>query len=58
MSDLGPLSFYLRIEVHQNRGVIALSQCAYAAKIVEKAGLTGCNSCTTPMDPKNKLSRM
>jgi hypothetical protein len=57
MSDIGPLSFYLGIEVHQNRGVITLIQGAYAAKIVEKAGLTSCNTCATPMDPKNKLSR-
>jgi hypothetical protein len=57
MSDLGPLSFYLGIEVHQSRGVITLSQGAYVAKILEKAGLTSCNPCTTPMDPKNKLSR-
>jgi hypothetical protein len=51
MSDLGPLSFYLGIEVHQNRGVITLSHGAYVAKIVEKARLTGCNPCTAPMDP-------
>jgi hypothetical protein len=36
MSDLGPLSFYLGIEVHQKNGVITLSHGAYAAKIVEK----------------------
>jgi hypothetical protein len=57
MSDLGPLSFYLGIDVHQSRGVITFSPGAYAAKIVKKAGMTGCNPCTTPMDPKNKLSR-
>jgi hypothetical protein len=57
MSDLGPLSFYLGIEVHQNRGGITPSQGAYAAKIVEKAGLKGCNPCATPMDPRSKLSR-
>jgi hypothetical protein len=57
MSDLGPLSFYLGIELHQNGGVITLSQGAYAAKIVEKIGLTDCNPCATPIDPMNKLSR-
>jgi hypothetical protein len=32
MSDLGPLSFYLGIEVHQRRGMITISQGAYAAE--------------------------
>jgi hypothetical protein len=57
MSDLGPLSFYLGIEVHQNRGGITLSQGTYAAKIIEKAGLKGCNPYATPMDPRSKLSK-
>jgi hypothetical protein len=57
MSDLGPLSFYLGIEVHQDRGKITLSQATYAERIVEKAGLKGCNSCVTPMKPRLKLSR-
>lgn len=57
MSDLGPLSFYLGIEVHQKKGSITLSQGAYAAKIVEKAGLIGCNLCATPMEPRLKLSQ-
>jgi hypothetical protein len=37
--------------------VITLSQSAYAKKTVEKAGLTGCNPCATPMEPRIKLSR-
>jgi hypothetical protein len=41
MSDLGPLSFYLGIEVQQAEGVITLSQGAYAERIVEKAGRRG-----------------
>jgi hypothetical protein len=57
MSDLGPLSFYLGIEVHQTEGVITISQGAYAARIIEKAGLLGCNPCATPMEPRLKLSK-
>jgi hypothetical protein len=34
MNDMGPLRFYLGIEVYQNRCVITLSQGSYAAKIV------------------------
>jgi hypothetical protein len=57
MSDLGPLSFYLGIEVHQQDGVITLSQGSYAAKIVEKAGLAGCNPCAAPMEHRTSLSK-
>lgn len=56
MSDLGLLSFYLGIEVHQAEGTISLSQAAFASQIVEKAGLVGCNPCATPMEPRLKLS--
>jgi hypothetical protein len=34
-----------------------LSQGAYAKRIVEKAGLVGCNPCATPMEPRLKLSK-
>jgi hypothetical protein len=57
MSDLGPLSFYLGIEIHQDKGKITLSQSAYATTIVERAGLSRCNPSATPMDPRLKLSK-
>jgi hypothetical protein len=34
MSDLGPLSFYLGIEVHQDDSRITLRQAAYAKRVV------------------------
>jgi hypothetical protein len=43
MSDLGLLSFYLRIEVHQGDSEITLRQTAYAKRVVELAGLTDYN---------------
>jgi hypothetical protein len=57
MSDLDPLSFYLGIEVQQSKGVVTLSQGAYDARIVEKAGFSGCNPCATTMEPRIKLSK-
>jgi hypothetical protein len=57
MSDLGLLSFYLGIEVHQAEGCITLNQAAFAAHIVEKAGLMDCNPSATPMEPKLKLRK-
>jgi hypothetical protein len=57
MSDLGHLSFYLGIEVHQSDSGITLRQTADAKRIVELAGLTNCNSALTPMEERLKLSR-
>lgn len=57
MSDLGLLSFYLGVEVKQSADGITLCQSAYAAKILDQAGMTGCNPCTLPMEPRFKLSK-
>jgi hypothetical protein len=56
MSDLGLLSFYLWIEVHQDDSRIMLRQTAYAKRIIELAGLTDCNPAPTPMEERLKLS--
>jgi hypothetical protein len=57
MSDLGLLSFYLRIEVRQEANGITLQQMHYARKILEMAGMTDCRATTTPMEERLKLSR-
>jgi hypothetical protein len=57
MSDLGPLSFYLGIEVHQDDSGITLRQTDYVKRVVELAGLTDYNPALTPMEEKLKLSR-
>lgn len=57
MSDLGLLKYYLGLEVHQGEEGITVCQRAYAAKILESAGLTGCNISHTPMEPRLKLSK-
>jgi hypothetical protein len=57
MSDLGNLSYYLGIEVRQERDRITLCQAAYGRKLLERAGLEDCNSCTTPMEARLKLSK-
>jgi hypothetical protein len=56
MSDLGPLSFYLEIEVHQGDSGITLRQTVYAKHIVELAGHTDCNPALTPIEERLKLS--
>jgi hypothetical protein len=52
MSDLGQLSYYLRIEVRQGSQGIGLNQCSYVEKLLEKVGLRHCNPCATPMEAK------
>jgi hypothetical protein len=56
MSDLGHLSFYLEIEVHQDDSGITLRQTAYTKRVVELAGLTDCNPALTQMEERLKLS--
>ena len=57
MSDLGLLSYYLGMEVVQKETGVFLSQTAYAAKILEKTGMEGCNSTQSPMDARLKLRK-
>jgi hypothetical protein len=45
MSDLGLLHYYFGIEVKESASGISLSQGAYAMKILERSGMTGCNPC-------------
>jgi hypothetical protein len=56
MSDLGLLSFYLGIEVHQDAGGITLRQAHYAKKILEMAGMVDCKAAATPMEERLRLS--
>jgi hypothetical protein len=57
MSDLGMLSYYLGIEVHQDGSGITLDQSAYAKSILEKAGLASCKAVQAPMEEKLKMSK-
>jgi hypothetical protein len=57
MSNLGPLSYYLGIEVKQGRRGIELRQSAYANKLLDKVDMGRCNTCATPMEVRPKLSK-
>lgn len=57
MSDLGLLSYYLGIEVKQTEDAITLCQSAYAARILEKMGMSICNPMHTPMEARLKMSK-
>lgn len=57
MSDLGPLSCYLGIEVKQMKDCIMLSQAGYAKKLLDKTGMTDCNPTKILMGPKLQISK-
>lgn len=56
MSDLGLLSYYLGMEVKQEKNQITLCQKAYKAKIVEMCNITRCNPVDTPMEQRVRLT--
>jgi hypothetical protein len=58
MSDLGLLSYYLGIEVHQDNIGIMICQAAYAEKLLERNGMKDCNPALTPMETRLKLSKI
>jgi hypothetical protein len=57
MRDLDLLCFYLGVEVRQDANGITLRQAHYAERILELGEMAGCNSATTPMEEKLRLSR-
>lgn len=57
MSSLGRLSYYMGIEAEQGKYYIELRHTSYAKKILEKAGMLGCNPTKYPMDPKENISK-
>ena len=57
MSDLGLLTYYLGIEVHQRSDGITLVQDRYARKILEDTGMNTCNLTHIPLEINAKMSK-
>ncbi|CAM8956466.1 unnamed protein product [Rhodiola kirilowii] len=57
MTDMGDLHFFLGISVTKNQDGLLLSQDKYAREILQKAGLSDCNPCKTPVDTSAKLGQ-
>jgi hypothetical protein len=57
MSDLGMLTYYLGIDVRQEKDEMFLSQICYARKILEKGGMKAYNPCQVPMQTRLKLKK-
>ena len=56
MKDLGPLHHFLGISVAQHSDGLFMSQRQYTLDILERAGMTDCKSCSTPVDTQAKVS--
>ena len=55
MKDLGPMHYFLGLEVWQNSDEIILSQGKYAMEILKQFGMMDCKSMSTPMMTNLKL---
>jgi hypothetical protein len=56
MTDLGHLHYFLGVSVQRSSAGLFLSQAKYAAEILEKANMSSCNPCSTPLEVQSKLS--
>jgi hypothetical protein len=56
MKDLGPLHYFLDIQVWRDRHGFHLHQASYAADVLDRAGMMNCKPTSTPVDTKPKAS--
>jgi hypothetical protein len=56
MKDLGVLHHFLGVTVEPHPAGLLLHQRQYTLDILERAGMTDCNPCSTPVDTQGKLS--
>ncbi|KAJ0568794.1 putative RNA-directed DNA polymerase [Helianthus annuus] len=57
IKDLGPLKYFLGIEVTRTREGLILSQRKYILDILEDSGMMGCKPSAFPMEQNTKLAK-
>ena len=56
MKDLGPLRYFLGIEIARSPKGIVLSQRKYVLDLLAETGMLGCWPCSTPIDRNHQTS--
>jgi hypothetical protein len=56
LKDLGPLHYFLRIEVQHTSDSLCLSQSKYTWDLLQRAGMQSCKAVTMPLSSTTKLS--
>ena len=57
MTDLGLMTYFLRIDIKQSQDEVFICQKKYAKEIFKKFHMEDCKSMSTPMNQKEKLSK-
>ena len=57
MTDLGLMSFFLGMEIMQNKEEIFICQKKYSREILKKFQMDNCKPTTTPMNQKDNFSK-
>lgn len=55
IKDLGPLKYFLGLEIARSHIGIYLFRCKYVLDLLQDMGLQAAKPCSTPMDCKSKL---
>jgi histone deacetylase 1/2 len=56
LKDMGPIHYFLGIQVQRQADGFFLQQQQYALDLLERAGMADCRPCDTPIDTAGKLS--
>ena len=56
VKDLGPLRYFLGIEIARSPKGIVLSQRKYVLDLLAETGMLGCGPCSTPMDKNHQTN--